>query len=331
MATVISVARKAGVSSATVSRVLNGRLTVSREMRERVLAAVEELGFRLNPMAQGLRKGQTNIVALLVGDIALPHFSALTKHVHGALEGIGLDLLLYDLGHSHSRLEAFLERAVAMRLRGVVLAQSDTLSRSVEPLLGRLDQHGVARVCIGQNLTRLGIASIVHDERAAAARSVSYLIGQGRRRIAYVGHIKGSTVGSERYRGYRRALEQAGLPVARELVWDVAYRCAAGHKAVLQALDRRIPFDGLQAGSDELAIGALAALRERGRRVPDDVAVAGFGNIDVAAYARPALTTLSSHPEVAAAHLRQLLLDGRGGGPDRAVWIERTLIRRESA
>jgi len=331
MATVISVARKAGVSSATVSRVLNGSATVSSEMRERVMAAVNELGFHLNPMAQGLRKGQTNTVALLVGDIEQTHFSALTKQVQAALEGIGLDLLLYNLGHSQSRLESFLARAIAMRLRGVVLALSDSLSRSIEPLLARLEQHGVELVCIGQNLTRFNVPSIVHEERVAATRSVDYLLAQGRTRIAYVGHIKGSTVGSERYRGYRRALEQAGLPVHEELVWDVVYRYAAGRDAVIKALERGIEFDGLQAGSDELAMGALAALQERGLAIPSDVAVVGFGGIDMAAYTRPPLTTLSSHPEEAAAHLRRLFLDGRAEGPAKVTWVERSLIRRVSA
>src|SRR5882672_10330698 len=108
MTTVIDVARQAGVSSATVSRVLNGNTTVDPDMRNRVHSAVKKLDFRPNPMAQGLRKGQSNTVALLVGDIAQTHFSELTMQLQAALEENGIDLLLFNLGHSANRLSEFL-------------------------------------------------------------------------------------------------------------------------------------------------------------------------------------------------------------------------------
>src|SRR5687767_5766624 len=156
--TVIDVARQAGVSSATVSRVLNGNTTVTAEMRERVTAAVKRLDFRPNPMAQGLRKGQTNTVALLV-DIAQTHFAELTMQLQAALEENGIDLLLYNLGHSAKRLAEFLVRCVSMRLRGVVVALSDNISRSAAPLFTNVEESGIRVVSIGQDLTRFGIPS----------------------------------------------------------------------------------------------------------------------------------------------------------------------------
>ena len=132
MTTVIDVAREAGVSLATVSRVLNGTATVSPQMRERVQTAVQLLGFRPNPMAQGLRKGQAASVALLVGDIAQRHFAELTLRVQASLEERGLDLLLFNLGHSESRLADFLDDAVSLA-RPIVSAScvcSSTLTSS---------------------------------------------------------------------------------------------------------------------------------------------------------------------------------------------------------
>lgn len=327
----IDVARAAGVSPATVSRVLNGSNSVSLEMRDRVLIAVKKLDFRPNQMAQGLRRGQANAVALLVGDIEQTHFSALTKQVQSALEEIGLDLVLFNLGHSESRLAEFLQRAPAMRLRGIVVALSDTISRKVASLLPALVETGMLIVSVGQNLGRYKIPSIVHEERAAAMRSVGFLAEQGRRRIAYVGRIRGSTVGTERFRGYRAALLRAGLPFREELVWDKAFRYAAGYDGVAGALEARIAFDGLQAGSDELAMGAIAALSDRGLNVPRDVAVVGFGDVEMGAYLRPSLTTLSSNPAGAGALVRNFFQLADGDPPPRGVTLlERTLVKRAS-
>ena len=326
--TVIDVARQAGVSSATVSRVLNGNTTVTAEMRERVTAAVKRLDFRPNPMAQGLRKGQTNTVALLVGDIAQTHFAELTMQLQAALEENGIDLLLYNLGHSAKRLAEFLVRCVSMRLRGVVVALSDNISRSAAPLFTNLEESGIRVVSIGQDLTRFGIPSIVHDERAAAQRSVSYLLAKGHTRIAYVGRIKGSAVGTERFRGYQSALVHAGA-YREDLVWDKAFRYAAGRDAVTYALESGAQFTAVQAASDEIAMGALAALRDHGRSVPDDVSIIGFGDVQMGAYLRPSLTTLSSHPEMAARHVCSILTAGDDSAG--AIILERALIKRESA
>lgn len=328
----IDVARAAGVSPATVSRVLNGSNSVSIEMRERVLIAVKDLDFRPNQMAQGLRKGQANAVALLVGDIEQTHFSALTKQLQSALEVIGLDLVLFNLGHSESRLVEFLQRAPAMRLRGIVVALSDAISKKAGAMLAALVDAGMLIVSVGQNLNRFNVPSVVHEERAATARSVEFLIDQGRRRIAYVGRIKGSAVGTERFRGYRAALLDAGLPFREELVWDKAFRYAAGYDAVIRALEARLKFDGLQAGSDEMAMGAIAGLTDRGLSVPGDVAVVGFGDVEMGSYLRPSLTTLSSNPAAAAGAVRGFFELVDGGAPRRNLaLLERALVRRASA
>jgi DNA-binding LacI/PurR family transcriptional regulator len=330
MVTVVDIARRAGVSTATVSRVLNGNSTVSIAMRDEVLGVVKELGFHLNPMAQSLRKGQTNTVALLVGDIGQTHFAELTMHVQAELESIGIDLLLFNVGHNEARLRDFLKRAVAMRLRGVVLALSDTLSKKAVESLAKLAENNMYIVSVGQNLTRYKIPSIVHEERTATERSVTYLIERGHRRIAYVGRIKGSAIGTERYRGYKAALVKAGL-FQEKLVWDFSFRYMAGRDAVLKALDDGLVFTGLQAGSDELAMGAIAALHDRNLSVPQDVAVIGFGDVGMGNYLRPSLTTISSHPELAAGHLSKIFQSAVAIPlPPHMTTLQRSLVQRES-
>jgi DNA-binding LacI/PurR family transcriptional regulator len=302
-------------------------------MRARVLAVVQKLDFRLNPMAQGLRRGHNATVALLVGDIEQNHFSATTKNVQAALTGIGLDLLLYNLDHSEKRLCEILDRAVGMHLRGIIIASSDKIPmRAARPLIRNLETRGVAIICLGQRLERTGIPSVVHDERAAARRSVEYLIQQGRRSIAYVGRVRGSVIGTQRVCGYKDALVAAGLKVDEELIWDASFRYSAGREAVSNALKQTLRIDALQAGSDELALGAISALEDHKIRVPDEVAVVGFGDVVWSDYLRPALTTLSSHPEIEAESVINIFdcLD-KGKPPPPLTLIDRHLIRRQSA
>jgi DNA-binding LacI/PurR family transcriptional regulator len=330
--TVVDVARQAGVSPATVSRVLNGSDTVSSEARQRVLSAVRDLEYHPNAMARGLRRGRGTTIALLVGDIEQSHFAGLTKHIQVVLEEAGFDLMLHNLGHSEERLRGFLERAAAMRLRAVIIASSDAIPRSMDPLLRALEAAGCLVISVGQNLNRLGLPSVVHEERAAATQSVRHLIAQGRTRIAYVGRMVGSAVGTERFRGYKSALAQAGIAFDPELAFDVWFRFAAGRNAVARALERGIQIDGLQAGSDEIAMGAIAAFQDRNLRVPQDVAVVGFGNVELAAHMRPALTTLSSHPDLAAGHVREILRCAEQGVEvPRLYVVSRSLVRRQSS
>lgn len=330
-ATVVEVAERAGVSLATVSRVINGNATVSEARRAQVLQAMQSLDFRPDPMAQGLRRGQGNSVALLVGDIAQRHFAELTQHVQRALEDQGHELLLFNLGHQQKRLDQFLDRAARLRLRAVVLATSDAIAKPSFEAARSLMAGGIRVLSLGQDLTAEGIPSIVHEERAACRRSVGHLLAQGHRHIAYVGRIRGSAIGSERFRGYRDALREAGC-FDQALVWEMSFRYAAGHESVLKALDKGQHFTALQAGSDEIAMGAMAALHDRGLRVPQDVAVVGFGDVDLGAFLRPALATLGSSPQLAAEHLAGLLRDepADGSAPARAL-LPRQFIARASA
>lgn len=331
-ATVVEVARHAGVSLATVSRVINGTAAVSPDKREQVEQAMLALNFQPDPMAQGLRRGQSNAVALLVGDIAQRHFAELTQHVQRALESQGKDLLLFNLGHQQKRLEDFLERSLRMRLRAVVVATSDAMTRPVFEAARRLLAHGIQVISLGQDLTRQGIASIVHEEHEATRRSVTHLVSLGHRNIAYVGRIRGSAIGSARFAGYRDAMRKANR-FDPALVWDMSFRYAAGYDSVAKALTEGRAFSALQAGSDEIAMGAIAALHDRGLAVPKDVAVVGFGDIDLGAFVRPALTTLSSSPLLAADHLAQLLRDDAPSAPDAppCILLPRQLIVRASS
>jgi DNA-binding LacI/PurR family transcriptional regulator len=321
--TVLHVARHAGVSAATVSRVLNGHPLVTADTRQRVMAAVEKLGYRFNIAARDLRKGRSNTVAFVVGDIRQSHYSETTRTVQLALEPLGVDLLLFNMDHRQERFAEFVQRARSMQLRAMIIGVSDTISAPVASGLQALVEGGTPVVAISQNLTRLGIRSLVHMERAAVTTSVEWLLSQGRRRIAFLGRIAHSVGSTERYRGYKAALDRAGR-FDEQLVFEPSYRYSGGYETIRRALQAGLRFDALQTASDELAAGAIAALHDEGLAVPGDVAVIGIGDVELSSYVRPALSTLSSQHDAIARQVSAIVDDG--SGPPAA---ELTLFRRE--
>ncbi|EHM01853.1 sugar-binding domain protein [Acetobacteraceae bacterium AT-5844] len=325
---VADVARMAGVSAATVSRILNGSTNFAEETRKRVQEAALELGFQPDPAARSLRRGQGDSIALLVGDIEQGVYAGLTRHMQSALEAMGLDLLVYDLAHNETRLRRFLERAAARRLRGIVLATTDTLPDDCLNLLKNLARQQVQVIALRQRMDHHGIVSVIQDERGAAHVATTALLEKGHRSIAFLGRINGSRIGAERCEGYRDALRGAGLAVPSDLAWDAFYRYRAGYSAVQQSLEKNLRYTAILAASDELALGAIAALQDAGLSVPQDVAVIGFGDADWAPYQRPALTTMSEHPAELAAIVRDIL---EGNTRELLYTIKRHLIPRKSS
>lgn len=330
--TVLDVAREAGVSVATVSRVLSNAPTVSEKNRQLVMDAVVKIGFRPNFTARNLRRGRGTTVALIVSDIEQHFFASAAKHIQQALEQDGLDLLLYDTNHKAERLASFLSRAPSMGLCGVVIGTTDILPFDMfRPMITEIKAAGIQVITIMQQFASMDIPAIVHEEREACLRAVRYLLRTNRTPVAFVGRILGSVVGHERYEGYRAALQEAGEPIRKELIFDAEFRYAGGYDAISGAIARGLEFRSLQASSDELAYGAIAALRDRGKRVPEDVAVIGFSNLDMSAHMRPALTSVSSNYGLLAGRVAAFF---RGDNPETEVNqspIRRDLVIRDFA
>ena len=334
MATELDDAQRAGVSATTVSRVLLGRNIVTPEKRARVLEAVEALGYQPNPMAQGLRMGRGHSVALLVGDIEQNIYSALTKHVQTALEATGLELLLFNLGHREDRLRSLLERAAALRLRGICIASSDIIPvRELKPLLRDLADKNIPVLALNQRLEGAGVPSVIHDDAAGVREAVGRLIAGGRTPVAYLGRIQHSATGRERFRGYQAALAEAGVTEDKALIWESGqrYRYEAGYEEMSRALDRGIKVRSVFGASDELALGAMAAALDRGLRVPGDIAFVGFGGISWGAHVRPSLTTIAGDWAEMGKRVSNifLALDEGKPVPKRSV-IGTRLIERQS-
>lgn len=309
MTTVLDVAKRAGVSPATVSRVLSEKSVVAPATKERVLRAVSELGYEPNLFAQGLRSGKNNTVAFAIGDIEQYVYLQLSQHMQNALEAVGRDLLLFNLGHRGDRFEAILNRARALRLSGLVLATSDPIDTSViERFRAEVEFSACPIIVVGQDATDAGIPSVWHDDDESAFAAATYLLRQGCRKVGYVGRIEGSAVGTWRYEGYRRALEEWGAELVPDRVFDCAYRYPAGYASGQKIAARRDEFDAVLCGSDEMALGVMAAASDAGISVPEELSIVGFGDIEWASFVRPGLSTLSTNYRGLAARAAEVIV-----------------------
>src|SRR5579884_2505868 len=256
--TIYDVARQAGVSPATVSRVLNGSGRVAAATRRRVEAAVAQLGYEPNRVARSLATSVTHTLALLLPDITNPFFPALVKGVQLLAEERRYTLLLGHTGADPEREEAYLRVLRGKRVDGVILVGLTLDGRRIRGALGE-----VPVVVLDRPVDLPGAAVVRVDHRGGALLAVRHLLQLGHRDIAHVAGPRHLAVARDRLEGYREALAEAGLPYRPELVVEADFTEEGGYAAV-RRLCAAGPFTAVFAANDLSAIGVVAALRERG-------------------------------------------------------------------
>lgn len=290
MATISDVARHAGVSPATVSRVLNRPQGVTADKRDRVLAAILALDYRPNAVARSLRRGSTQTLALLVGDISQPFHGRMAKAVERAAEKYGYNVLLCDLDHSRDRLVNFLRSLPHSGVDGVIIATADNLDNApVRQALTELLETGVPAVSTSQRIDAPPVPAVTPDYRAVARAAASHLLHQQRWPIAFVGGGPDSYLSEELRAGFESACREAGHEPVPRLMTDGNYRAETAQGAVGTLLDH-LPLQGVVAISTPMALGAYAAAVHRNRRVPSDIAVVSCEDIALDGYLQPTLT-----------------------------------------
>ena len=325
------IALATGMSQTAVSLVLNHvePSTVSGEARERILRTAERLGYVPNRMARNLRSARTHALACIVPDLTNPTYPSLVRGFQSAADAAGYDTMIFDTDGTLERER----RALRWLSQGHVDGVLALFFRIDEAELVKAVHGRVAVVQVeSQARPARGDIDKVYVDNAAAARAMTQvLIDKGRRRIAMLSCPMGP--GAERQRGFRAAMQQAGL-AGRTIVAD-DFTQAAGARAMAAELAGDFPCDAVFAANDLLAIGAMTALRAAGRRIPDDVAVAGFDDIPTARLLHPALTTVGRSEQAIGRFAAELLiarLDGPDAGrPGRAYELPFQLVLRDSA
>ncbi|GAA3440680.1 LacI family DNA-binding transcriptional regulator [Planomonospora venezuelensis] len=314
MVTLEDVARHAGVSLATASRVLNGSTRqVGASLRAKVELAATQLGYRPNVAAQALARGAGNVIGLVVHDLVDPYFAAIADGAMRVAESRGLVVMVGTTHRDPEREIAYVSTLNAQRVCAVLLAGSRTadphVTRRLREELDRYREGGGRVACVGQDL--LDADTVVPGNAEGAAELARTLAGLGHRRFAVLAGPAGLVTARDRVAGFAGALAGLGLPAPRLVHGpfdrDGGYTAAAGLADGITAPDEGVTC--VFAVNDVMAVGALAAFRDRGIRVPQDVSVAGFDDIATLRDLVPALSTVRLPLQDMGARALELALD----------------------
>jgi LacI family transcriptional regulator len=329
-ATLQEVGRRAGVSAMTVSRVVNGRGGVDPETRRRVEEAIQALDYVPNRIARGLISQKTQTIGLIVPDVVNPFFAPVVRGAENAARKAGYRVLLCN-SEGDLRLEGeYIEDLVAHRVEGLLLAPASDRSRSSILFLLR---GGFPVVLIDRALPDADCDLIVTDNATGARRLIEHLIAIGHRAIAHIGDAEDTSTGRERLRGYRDALEAAGISFHPELVVRTTVDRIGGYRAAQEILTRDPLPTAIFAVNNMTAVGAMEALRERGLYVPKNMGLVCFDDVEHLAVVSPILTVVDQPAETLGSLGAQLLLErmsGKASSRPRRIVLQTDLIVRES-
>jgi len=286
-ATIQDVAREAGVSVSTVSRVLNGKDDVASETCEKVLGVIAELSYASSLAARGMRSRRTNVIGLIMPDVASPYCIEVMRGVNQAIAQSNYDLIVYTTGDVRKYGTADQERRYVSLLNGsitdgvIVVTPAATAFSTDAPLVA-IDPNNESPDC----------PSIIATNRAGALAAMTYLTGLGHHRIGFITGRLELVSASRRLRGYQEGLAASGIPLDEELVQISDYTTETAVERTRKLLTLANPPTAIFASNDMSAIGVYQAAQEVGVRIPEDLSVVGFDNLRESTYLKPALTTV---------------------------------------
>jgi DNA-binding LacI/PurR family transcriptional regulator len=328
VAKIRDVAREAGVSVATVSRVLTGQTIVSDLTKAHVLRIIEQLGYRPDEVARSLRRRRTNLIGLVVSTIETAFFTEVARAAEQATHKAGYYLILCNTEEDPQQEETYLQLLYQQQAAGVILAPAP----GTAPHLRTLQYSQIPVVLINRRIDGLDLPSITSDDDNATYEAIVHLIRQGHRRIAAILGLPDTYTTRERVRGYRRALLGTGLPLnpSYEITGNSVHEDAyiATHKLMSLAE----PPDTIFAFNDLMVQGTLIALQDLGLRWPDDVEVSGFGAFTPANFIRPPLSLIRQPTHEMGRKAVEVLLhriESPTGSPVEHIVLKNELVRKE--
>lgn len=324
------VARRAGVSTATVSRALSGRGTVSAATRARVLAAADELGYVVSAAASSLATGRTRNVGVLVPLLDRWFYAQVLSGIATRLSPEGYDLTLYNLPDAHAPRRDVLARSLRRNRVDAVIALSVFLD---DEEVAELQRLGKPVIAIGRQSPQL--VALTVDDRAVARLATAHLLELGHTAVAHIGESRGRHgevhVPTLRRRGFEQAMTDAGIPVHGDLLEPADFTIDGGYRAAGRLLDRADRPTAIFAASDEMAFGAIFAARERGLRVPEDLSVVGVDGHEMSGFF--ALTTIDQFPHAQGERAAEAVLAvlRSGDAPEPASLAFELVVRNSTA
>ena len=330
MATSIKdVAREAGVSIATVSRVLNDIDVVNEDTKKKVLDAIKKLGYRPNIVARSLKTQRTKTIGILVPDISSGFYPEIVRGAEDVANIYDYNVILCNSDFDYDKEKDYLRVLKEKMVDGVIYMSSSLEEESLD-IINDLD---LKTVLVETKASEERLPSVTIDNVEATYEATNYLLDKGIKNIAFVGVEKNSiNAWGYRFLGYERALKEAGIEVDEELVFLKNLKYKTGHDAAATFLKSNKKIEGIICASDEIAMGVINGLREKGINTPEDVSVIGFNNNAVASYFYPKLTTISQPSyDMGSVAMRMLIkiLNNKALEEDQYV-LDHKLIQRES-
>lgn len=329
MASIRDVAERAEVSTATVSHVLNGTRYVSPQLTERVQTAMVELDYQPDAVAQSLRRRKTLTLGLLVPSVEIPFFASVAYSIERSAAANGYNIILCNSDWEMTTEQGHLRDLLARRVDGLICISASMGATEIGPVI----EGGTPVVMFERRMPDVGLDAVGIDNELGAYKATRHLLELGHRRIAVVQGMVISTVSDERLNGYRRALDEASVPVDDTLLFSGNFLPDTGWQATDQFLAQEKRPTAIFAFNDLMAFGVLHRLNQLRLRVPQDVAVVGFDDIPLSSYMSPGLTTLRQPLRKMGQRAVDLLLQRIAGeGPEKARYImfEPELIVRGS-
>lgn len=324
----MDVAREAGVSYATVSRVVNGKAHVRPEKRERVLQAMERLGYVANQQARSLAGGRSQVIGLLVPDLGSSYIGEIIRGIDQELEAVEYELMLYTTHRRRGKESSY----VAMISRGLTDGLLLVAPTDASVYLSALQQRGFPYVLVDPTGADQIGPSVGVTNRQGAFDATRYLIDLGHTRIGFISGRPDLVAATERRAGFRAALQAARLPICDELIREGDFNQPGGYRAARDLLTLAAPPTAIFASNDVMAFGAAEAAREHGLRIPHDISIIGFDDIPQAAHVYPPLTTVRQPLEAMGRAGARILLQQIGqvaDAPTRVV-LQTELVIRQS-
>lgn len=326
MTTLKDVARRAGVSTATVSHVINETRFVSAELRARVHRAMKELDYRPNVIARSLRRKKTQNIGMVVPDIAYPFLAEVAKGVEDMGFELGYNAILCESSGSLEKEAACISLLLAKQVDGIVFIAAGESYSHVQTMI----KQGMPVVVCDHELPGMEVDTVIADNVGSGCQATEHLIRLGHRRIGCIAGPRGLHIGDERVDGYNRALKEHGIPLHKDLIIPSDFRCRGGYESMRELLALDEPPTAVFACNDLMAMGAICAASKRRLRIPEDIAIIGCDDIALASFTNPSLTTIAQPKHEMGAVAVQMLvkrIEDESGPPTKRVLPTQVVVR----
>jgi LacI family transcriptional regulator len=325
--TISDVAKRAGVSPATVSRVLQGAKNVRPDTRAKVEQAIGELGYVPSAVAQSLRSKRTRSIALVLPDITNTFWTTVARGVEDIAQRHGYSILLCNTDENLAKQSQYLDVLIRQQVDGVVIAPFDSDGQHLD----KLRERSIPTVVVDRRVDGWDVDSVTSDSVAGSRALVQHLLSLGHERIAVLSGPASTSTAEDRIAGYCMALDEAGIPLDRKLIRRGEYRALSGEELTLELLDEGLAVSAIFAANNAIAMGVMDAVAKRGLRIPQDIALVCFDDLPNTSHIFPFLTVVAQPVYDLGVNAAQLLLSRLDGGatlrPRQVVLPPRLIVR----